>query len=131
MSQLNDLIDRYFAMWNETDPERRRAIIASVWTDDARYCDPMQQGDGPDGINAMVQGLQGQLPGYQVRRTSEIDTHHDQVRFSWELAPEDGPAIADGIDIGVVAGGRLRSITGFFDRAPDVSAAEPAQVAAA
>ncbi len=28
MENLNELIDRYIAMWNETDESRRRALIA-------------------------------------------------------------------------------------------------------
>jgi len=28
------LADRYLALWNEADPERRRRMIAELWTDD-------------------------------------------------------------------------------------------------
>ena len=30
---LTELVDRYIAMWNETDGGRRRALIARVWTE--------------------------------------------------------------------------------------------------
>lgn len=123
MSNLNDLIDRYFAMWNETDAGRRRALIAGVWTGDGRYRDPIQQGDGIDGINAMVGALQQQMPGCQVRRTGEIDAHHDCARFSWEVVAEGGTVVVDGIDVALVSDGRLRMLAGFFDREPVVPAA--------
>jgi hypothetical protein len=118
MSQLNDLIDRYFAVWNETNAERRRELIARTWTDTASYLDPLMQGDGRDGINAMVQMVQERFPGHKFRLTSAIDSHHDRVRFAWELAPDGGAAVAKGIDFGTVASGqRLQTVTGFLDAA--------------
>ena len=33
----------------------------------------------------MVEGVREQFPGYQLRRTSPVERHHDQVRFEWEL----------------------------------------------
>lgn len=118
MTNLTDLIDRYIAAWNETDAERRRALIAQTWTEAGSYVDPMLQGDGRAGIDAMVQGVQERFPGHRFRRTSAVDAHHDRVRFTWALEPEGGPAVVDGTDFGIVAGDRLQSVTGFFDRVP-------------
>jgi hypothetical protein len=118
MNNLTDLIDGYIAMWNETDAERRRDLIARTWTAAASYLDPVMQGEGQAGIDAMVQGVQERFPGYRFRRTSEVDGHHDRVRFAWELGPEGGPALAGGVDFGLVAEDRLQAITGFFDFAP-------------
>jgi hypothetical protein len=108
----------YIAMWNETDAQRRRDLIARTWTEAPSYLDPLMQGEGQDGIDAMVRGVQERFPGYRFRRTSEVDGHHDRVRFAWELGPEGGPALAGGVDFGVVVGGRLQAITGFLDFAP-------------
>jgi SnoaL-like domain len=125
MTNPNDLIDRYFAMWNETDAGRRRDLIARTWTDDARYVDPMLEGEGRKGIDAMVAGVHERFPGYKFRRTGGIDLHHDRVRFSWQLAPAGGPVFADGVDFGVIAAdGRLQAITGFIDHAPAAPASE-------
>ena len=117
MSNLTDLIDRYIAMWNETDAERRRDLIARTWTEGASYLDPAVQGDGRAGIDAMVKAVQERFPGHRFRRTSDVEAHHDRVRFRWELAPTGGPAIVAGTDFGVVAADdQLQMITGFFDR---------------
>jgi hypothetical protein len=40
MSTYTDVIDRYFAIWNETEPARRRSLIAKTWTESANYLDP-------------------------------------------------------------------------------------------
>jgi hypothetical protein len=122
MSNITELIDRYFAMWNEADGKRRRDLIAQVWTESASYVDPMLQAEGHAGIDAMVQGVHERFPGHRFRRTGEVDAHHDRVRFKWELGPDGGPAIVKGVDFGVIAGGkRLAAITGFFDQVPATS----------
>jgi hypothetical protein len=119
VNQLTELVDRYFAIWNETDTARRRDLIARTWTETASYLDPAMQGEGYTGIDAMVQGVQHRFAGHTFRQTSAVDSHHDRIRFSWELAPNGGPAIVSGTDFGIVAAdGRLHLITGFFDHVP-------------
>ncbi len=118
MTDVAALIDRYVAAWNETDPEQRRALIAETWTEDAGYLDPLMAGEGRAGIDAMIAGVQARFPGHRFRRAGEVDAHHDRVRFGWELGPDHGPALAGGLDVGVLDGDRLRSITGFLDFAP-------------
>jgi hypothetical protein len=120
-TEVEQLIDQYIAAWNETDPATRRALIARTWTEDGRYLDPLMSGEGHDGIDAVVGAVQTQFPGHRFRRTGELDTHHDRVRFSWELGPEEGAALAGGIDFGVIVNGRLQSITGFLDFAPSAN----------
>lgn len=119
MSNLNELIDRYFAAWNETDATRRRELIAQTWANDASYLDPLMQGDGHAGIDAMIQGVQTQFPGHSFRQIGKVDGHHDRVRFSWELAPEGGAMLVAGTDFATIsADGKLQSVTGFLDHAP-------------
>jgi hypothetical protein len=118
MSNFTDLVDRYIAIWNETDDKRRRDLIARTWTEDSTYLDPMVRGEGRGGIDAMIRGVQAQFPGLLFRRTSDIDAHNGRVRFAWELGPEAGPALAGGGDFAVIVGDRLQAVTGFLDFAP-------------
>ena len=118
-TQLDELVDRYFAMWNETDAKRRRDIIARTWTETATYLDPMLNGEGREGIDAMVDAVQARFPGHTFRLRGPIDGHHDRIRFAWDLASDAGVAVVSGVDFGVVAdGARLETITGFLDNAP-------------
>jgi hypothetical protein len=115
------IVDRYIDAWNETDPAARRALIAQTWMPDGRYLDPLMTGEGHDGIDAMIAGVQDQFPGIRFRRTGEIDAHHDVVRFTWALGPEGGAPFAGGLDVGVLAGDRLQRIIGFLDAVPGKS----------
>jgi hypothetical protein len=119
MSDVTTTIDAYFEMWNETDEEARAQLVATAWTDDGRYVDPLLEADGRPAIVEMVGGVHAQFPGHRFRRTSGIDQHHDQVRFGWELAAPNGDVTVAGLDVGELDGdGKLRRITGFFGEPP-------------
>ncbi|MBV9791249.1 MAG: nuclear transport factor 2 family protein [Chloroflexi bacterium] len=125
MSQSSELIDRYFAVWNERDTARRRDLIAQTWAEDASYLDPLMQGQSHAGIDSMVQGVQQQFAGHHFRQLGAVDAHNDRLRFSWELISDDGPVVVAGTDFGVVAAdGRLQSVTGFLDQVPATASAE-------
>jgi hypothetical protein len=119
MTDITTVVHNYIAMWNETTPEERRAIIADTFADDARYVDPQQSGAGREGIDAMVAGAQRQFPGHRFELSGGPDAHHDRVRFAWRmLAAGNGTPVAAGVDFATVAAdGRLRDVTGFFEPA--------------
>ncbi len=112
-------IDRYFDMWNAEDEATRAGIVREAWATECRYVDPLLEAAGHDELVAMVAGVHAQFPGQRFRRTTDVDAHHDQVRFGWELAAPDGAVTVAGIDVGELdADGRLRRITGFFGEPP-------------
>ena len=125
MTDHDDLIARYLAVWNEPDPAARRDLIARTWSEGARYLDPALSAEGQEGVDAMVRAVHERFPGHRFRRVGAADAHHDRLRFGWELAPEGGgPAVVRGVDFAVLAAdGRLASVTGFFDAAPGAAAA--------
>ena len=119
MPDVETIVDNYIAVWNETDADARRAIIAATFSDDASYLDPIMSGDGAQGIDAMVAGAQAQFPGHRFELAAGPDAHHDRVRFAWSLVGADGGApVARGVDFATLAAdGRLRSVTGFLEPA--------------
>jgi hypothetical protein len=119
MSDVETIVDTYFSMWNEEDPARRLQHIERAWATDGRYVDPLLEAEGHDALSAMVENVHSHYPGHRFHRLSGIDSHHDQVRFAWDLAAPDGTTTVAGIDIATLApDGRLASITGFFGELP-------------
>jgi SnoaL-like domain len=113
--KIVELVDRYIAMWNETDAERRRGLIGKIWADGASYLDPMLSGEGREGIDAMVEAVHEKYPGHRFKRTSDVNAHHDRAQFAWELGPEGGPALVKGVDFATLSNeGCLKTVTGFF-----------------
>ena len=111
---MTETITTYINAWNETDAARRRALVAEAFAADARYLDPHFAGEGHDGIDTMIAGVQEQFAGHRFELVEGPDAHHDRVKFVWHLHGPDGP-IAVGTDFATVAeDGRLRDVTGFL-----------------
>ena len=119
MSDVEQRVARYLAIWNETDPAARRAAVDEVCAPDATYVDPIGTAEGPDAIDAYVAATQQQFPGMRFRLGSDVDAHHNIARFTWELGPEGEEAIVVGFDVVVFADdGLLHRVHGFLDKVP-------------
>ena len=118
MTDVNKIASRYIDLWNERTPSRRREILAAHWADDARYVDPLMSGDGHDGVDALISGVQARFPEFRFHLIGQPNGFGDHVRFSWGLGPEGADSPIKGTDFAVVSEGRIRSITGFLDQVP-------------
>ena len=119
MLDTKDIAQRYIASWNEADAATRTRLVDELWTESARYVDPMMQAEGRDGIAALIGGVHGKFPGYRFALTGQPDGFGQYVRFSWNLAPADGTVVARGTDFAeIAADGRLARVTGFLDQVP-------------
>ena len=118
MTDATNIAQRYIEAWNETDPKRRRSLIDALWTADASFRDPVMQGDGRAGIDAVIEGVQTRFPGFRFNLIGSADGFGDYVRLSWGLGPDGADAPLKGTDFVHVEGGQLKSVTGFFDQVP-------------
>jgi hypothetical protein len=62
MISIGETVASYIAAWNETDSERRRAVIARTWSGDGTYLDTHLDGCGHAAIDAMIAAVQQQFP---------------------------------------------------------------------
>jgi hypothetical protein len=72
------VVDGYFAIWNQTDPDRRRELIATTWTDDASYVDPLFEASGPAALDEMVATVHQRYPDHRFRLTAPVEAHHER-----------------------------------------------------
>ncbi|MBV8930916.1 MAG: nuclear transport factor 2 family protein [Mycobacteriaceae bacterium] len=114
-----EIAQRYIDAWNETDPTARKAAVGDLYTEDARYVDPLAEAYGRDAIAATIGAVQQQFPGFVFRLAGPVDGHHNQARFGWELGPAGEPAPIVGFDVAVTdEAGRITSVLGFLDKVP-------------
>ncbi len=119
MTMFEDLAQRYIDAWNETDPIARRSAVDALFSEDARYVDPMALAQGREAIAATIGAVQGQFPGFVFRLAGPVDAHHEQARFTWELGPAGQEAPIVGFDVALTDGaGRLQTVLGFLDKVP-------------
>ncbi|MEQ4723013.1 nuclear transport factor 2 family protein [Nonomuraea sp. B19D2] len=119
MSDMNELVQRYLAAWNETDAAARQAVLAEVFAEDAVYTDPLVSVQGRDGLDATIAAVQGQFGGLVFSLGGAVDAHHNIARFTWHLGPEGAEPIVIGFDVAVIGDdGRISQVLGFLDKVP-------------
>ncbi|GAA0465212.1 isomerase [Paractinoplanes deccanensis] len=116
MSDFATMVDRYLAVWNESDPAARRAAIDDLFAEDVRYVDPLAAVSGRAALTELIGAVQQQFPGLKFTTGGLVDGHHDQVRFTWNLGPAAGFDVAE-----LDADGRIRTVLGFLDRTEGLS----------
>jgi hypothetical protein len=119
-----ELAERYVALWNEPDADRRRRMIAKLWTEDGRHIlQPPQEIRGiaaQPGI-AMTAILMAQgyeeiearaasayehwvgSEGLSFRGRDDADRLGDVVKLHWEAVAKDGTVFAVGLSFLVLA----------------------------
>jgi hypothetical protein len=118
MTDINTIASRYIDLWNERSADRRRAMLSQHWTRDAKYVDPLMSGDGHDGVEALIAGVQARFPDFRFQLIGRPNGFGEHLRFSWGLGPDGADSPIKGTDFAVVQDGKIRSITGFLDQVP-------------
>ena len=128
MNAYNRLIDRYVAMWNETDPERRQELIAELWSEDCLHSNKRAEWRGHAAMMERVTGsyeksIRG--GGYRFEAMGNTEGYRNVVRFNWYMRPADGgPIAAKGFDLLVLEDdGRIAADYQFIDPMPIEAAA--------
>jgi hypothetical protein len=138
MSTHEELVQRYVAMWNEADPEARRAAVRELWAEDG-----IQVLKPPEELLANAAALGFVNPVLEARGHAELDARvtraHEEfvapgefrfrarqdpvllgsvMRFGWEMvATKDGEAVAAGTEFAILdASGRIRADYQFIER---------------
>ena len=118
------MADRYIALWNEPDADRRRGTIAALWTEDGRHVlQPPQdirgiaaqpgiglaailEARGREEIEARVTNAHEHwvaAEGLRFRRRDDAEQLGDVLKFHWEALDKDGELFAAGLHFLVLA----------------------------
>jgi hypothetical protein len=119
-TDLRQLVDRYVALWNEPDPERRRATVRALWSAEGVHLlqppEEMRRAAEALGFDRPVLEARGHralefrvtrahqefvAPGaFVFRPRGDADRLQDVVRFGWEMVPPGGgEAVGAGVEI--------------------------------
>ncbi len=121
--QLDGFITRYVSMWHERDPVRRRELIVGLWAEDGEDYTHKFVARGIDEIIARVTRAHEKwvaAKGYVFQPAGNTDSHHNLVKFFWQMVPKaGGPIAARGLDVFVLReDGRIRALYQFSEPAP-------------
>jgi hypothetical protein len=118
MQDTQTLVTQYLEAFNETDADRRRELLATLYTPDCTYTDPHVDLHGVEEIDAFIEQTQERFPGMTFALGGAIDAHHNQARFQWHAGPPDAPDAYLGFDVVLAEDGRICNVYGFVDAAP-------------
>jgi hypothetical protein len=130
IAAAEQLADRYLALWNEPDPERRHRLVAELWTEDgSQILQPPQEmrelaASAGLGMAATLEArghaeLEARAAtsykqwvgsvGLSFRLRDDVYRLREVVKFHWEAVSPDGEVMALGL-VFVVLGtdGRIR-----------------------
>ncbi|WP_280270576.1 nuclear transport factor 2 family protein [Nocardia wallacei] len=118
ITEYEAIAQRYIDSWNEQDADKRRALLAEVYTLDATYTDPLAAVTGLDAIDQVVSGAQQQFAGLRFTLGERVDGHHGIARFTWNLGAPGAEALVVGFDVITLDEGRISQVHGFLDKVP-------------
>ena len=112
MFDAQELADRYAAVWNETDAERRRLQIAALWVPEGRHYVGVREVVGYAGLAQRIADSHNKNVrdgGNHFRAVQDARTLRDIVVFRWEMLPvaEDRVAAEGFVVLRVDAEGRI------------------------
>ena len=133
--ELSQLVERYAAVWNEPDAERRRQAVNQLWTEDAVHVlqppQAVRQAAAALAVEATFQArghreLQERVarayrefvaPGeYTFRARPDAARLGDVVKFRWEMVARNGEVAAVGLEfVTLAADGRIRTDHQFIE----------------
>ncbi len=100
MSELNQLVSRYIALWHEPDAELRRQSIKEFPTinrgttvEDGAQFTRLREIRGYQALVERVSTAYEKFvktEGFLFRLSSDVDAHHNAVEFTWEMVPAAG-----------------------------------------
>lgn len=105
----------YWTAWNERDVGLVRGHLDRAVTPDVEWNDPRDSFVGIDELERAVLRLRTTKPDYTFVIASEIDHHHDRLRYRWDMV-RNGRTLMEGLDIVTLAPstGLLARVDGFF-----------------
>ncbi|MGZ6010186.1 MAG: nuclear transport factor 2 family protein [Rhizomicrobium sp.] len=123
MLDTNQLVERYVALWNEPDVDRRRQQIVALWTPDGLHYAKSHTCHGYCALEHRVTGSYERsiAPGINLfRHAGNIDAHHNVVRFNWHMVRrQSGDIAATGFELFVLADdGRIQADYQFVEPGP-------------
>lgn len=102
-------------VFGQRDSARRQVAISEIYTEDPAFFDEEGQVAGRDAINARVENLLQQSPGFVFRIVDPAKAIHDVGRLRWQFGPPDAPPVVMGMDVAVFAQGKIRALYTFIE----------------
>jgi hypothetical protein len=106
-------------VFGERDSERRKLAISKLYTEECTFFEPEEQIVGRDALNATVERILQEAPGFVFRLAGPAEVNHDLGRLRWQFGPNGAVPVVTGMDVAVFERGRIRALYTFLDKVPN------------
>ena len=105
-------------VFGENDPERRRAAIDEIFTEDCVFYEPKGVYRSRDEIDRIAGVIKATHPDFEYQPLFPPEELGDAGRIRWVSGTPGKPAAYAGTDFIVARNGRIASFYPFFDNLP-------------
>ena len=112
---LQELIDRHFAIWNNTDAVEREKAFTAVYSSDFFVADYDGLNAGVDRVKVAISRVQSRHPGF-IFTPAAVEWNHGIARVTWGYGPKENPYLVRGEDVFTVSAGKLSSARVFLNK---------------
>lgn len=114
--RMKELLERNLReVFGENDPDRRRAALNELWTNDCALHVPPGVIRGREAIDAFAGQLRATHPDYAYTPIGEPQTLHDAGRIAWGSGPVGELPRYTGWDVVIARNGRIATLIVFLD----------------
>jgi hypothetical protein len=114
---LGPLMERnLLEVFGQRDSARRAVAIAEIYTADCTFFEAKERIVGRNALNAKIDGILQEAPGFVFRAAGHAQVNHDLGRLRWHFGPAGAPPVVTGMDIAVCEHGRIRALYTLLDQ---------------
>jgi hypothetical protein len=122
---MPDVLVAYWTAWNEADVTRIPHHLVGAVTDNVEWSDPRDSFVGISELEQAILRLRTSKPDYAFVIASEIDAHHDRLRYRWDMVRH-GRTLMEGLDVVTLEprSGLIARVDGFFGHPTPITDSE-------
>lgn len=114
-ASVSALADRFFSLWAETDPAKRRSGLAAVAVETLAFRDPHSSTEGLEELDAHIAAARRFMPGVVLVREGEARQCQGVALVDWTATGPEGSPRARGTNVFELApDGRIARVTGIW-----------------
>ncbi len=121
-NEITALAENYITVWNEPDGAQRQARIRQLWAENGSHFSPSMEAHGYPALEFRIATAYQKWvkdAGYRFKYSGNAQSHHNGVRFNWEMVSAENKTLSAGFDFLLLdEDGRIRSDHQFLDPTP-------------
>jgi hypothetical protein len=101
----------------ERDPQARADAIKEIYAEHVTFSDPDEVLVGHEALDRKAQQLLDNAPDFVFRPAGPVRVAQNHAHLPWHFGPDGQPPVVSGVDVSIVADGRITQLYTLLDPA--------------